>query len=62
MKVLSQKSGSCYFKNGTKDNAGNYRLVSLTAHACKLLESILRDNTVMHPREFNLINSSQHGC
>ena len=48
-------------KNGTNDNAGNYRPVSLTAQACKLLESILRDNIIMHLRDFNLINSSQHG-
>ena len=52
---------SAILKNGTKDNAGNYRPVSLTAQACKLLESILSDNISMHLREFNLINSSQHG-
>ena len=52
---------SAIFKNGTKDNVGNYRPVSFTAQACKLLESILRDNIIMHLREFNLINSSQHG-
>ena len=51
---------SAIFKNGTNDNAGNYRPVSLTAQACKLLESILRDNIIMHLREFNLFNSSQH--
>ena len=51
----------CYLKNGTKDNPGNYRPVSLTAQACKLLESVLRDNILMHLREINLINSSQHG-
>ena len=51
---------SAIFKNGTKDNAGNYRPVSLTAQACKLFESILRDNIIMHLKEFNLINSSQH--
>ena len=51
----------CYFKNGSKDNAGNYRPVSLTAQACKLLESILRDNIIRHLRDFNLIKSSQHG-
>ena len=43
------------------DNTGNYRPVSFTAQACKLLESILRDNNIMHLRDFNLINSSQHG-
>ena len=43
------------------DNAGNYRPVNLTAPACKLLESILRDNIIMHLRDFNLIKNSQHG-
>ena len=52
---------SAISKNGTKDNADNYRPVSLTVQACKLLESILRDNIIMHLTEFNLINSSQHG-
>ena len=41
--------------------AGNYRPVRLTAQACKLFEYILRDNVIMHLKEFNLINSSQHG-
>ena len=40
---------------------GNYRSVSLTAQACKLLKSILRDNIIRHLRDFNLIKSSQHG-
>ena len=31
---------SVIFRNGPKDNAGNYRPVSLTAQACKLLKSI----------------------
>ena len=52
---------SAILKNGTNDIAGNYRPVSLTAQACKLLESILRDNIIMHLREFNLMNTSQHG-
>ena len=51
---------SAILTNGTKDNAGNYRPVRLTAQACKLLEFILRDNIIMHLKDFNLINSSQH--
>ena len=39
---------SAIFKNGTKDDASNYRPVSLTAQACNLFESILRDNIIMH--------------
>ena len=51
----------CYFLNGSKDNADYYQPVSLTAQACKLLESILRDNIIRHLRDFNFIKSSQHG-
>ena len=51
---------SAIFKNSTKDNVGNYRTVSLTAQACKLFASIVRDNIIMHLKEFNLINSCQH--
>ena len=51
---------SAIFLNETNDNAGYYRPVSLTAQACKLLESILRDNIIRHLRDFNLIKSSQH--
>ena len=42
---------SAIFKNDTKDNAGNYRPVSLTAQACKLLESISRDNNYYYASE-----------
>ena len=65
MKVLFQEwklaNVPAIFKKGPKDNAGNYRPVSLTAQACKLLESILRDSIIRHLRDFNLIKSSQHG-
>ena len=46
---------------GPKDNVGIYRPVSLTAQACQLLESILRDKIITHFRDFNLMKSSQHG-
>ena len=45
----------------TRESGGNYRPVSLTAKACKILKSILRDNIIKHLRELNLIKSSQHG-
>ena len=36
------------FKKGSKSEPGNYRLVSLTCIACKVLESIIRDVIVSH--------------
>ena len=36
------------------------RPVSLTVHACKLWESILRDNISVHLRDFNLIKRSPY--
>ena len=53
---------SAISKSGPRDNACNYRPVSLTAQACcNLLESILRDNIIRHLRDCNLIKSSQPG-
>jgi hypothetical protein len=52
---------SAIYKSGPKDNPGNYRPVSLTAQACKIFESILRDRIVEHLRVFRLINDSEHG-
>ena len=49
------------FKKGDKTDGGNYRPISLTSLVCRLLESILRDNIVLHLREHNIINKSQHG-
>lgn len=49
------------YKKGPKDEAGNYRPVSLTSQVCKLLESIIRDSINEHLIRFNLIKSSQHG-
>ena len=49
------------FKKGSKSSAGNYRPVSLTCVLCKVMESILRDEIVIHLTKYNLIRSSQHG-
>ena len=42
LKIESWQMFLLFFKNGTKDNAGNYRPVSLTAQACKLFESYFK--------------------
>ena len=49
------------FKKGSKGKASNYRPVSLTSVACKLLESIIRDKITEHLIRNKLINTSQHG-
>ena len=49
------------FKKGAKTTPGNYRLVSLTSIICKVMESLLRDQIVIHLTENDLIYQSQHG-
>ena len=49
------------FKAGSKLSPGNYRPVSLTSIACKVMESIIRDNIVDHLKHNHLIHASQHG-
>ena len=49
------------FKSGTKSTAGNYRPISLTCVLCKVMESIIRDQIVIHLTANHLIKPSQHG-
>jgi len=49
------------FKKGSRSQAGNYRPVSLTSQAGKLLESIIRDSVVDHLESNKLVLESQHG-
>ena len=49
------------YKKGSKTVAGNYRPVSLTCVACKVMEMIICDAIVEHLRKFELIRRSQHG-
>ena len=48
-------------KKGSKNEAGNYRPVSLTCILCKILESIIRDAIVGHFTEHKLYAQCQHG-
>ena len=52
---------TCIHKKGSKSLPSNYRPVSLTSVACKVLESIIRDHIVSHLKKYNLIVTSQHG-
>ena len=49
------------FKKGSKCNPGNYRPVSLTSVACKVMESVMRDAITAHLDRNKLIRHSQHG-
>ena len=49
------------FKKGNRCKAENYRPVSLTSVACKLLESLLRDHMVDFLEKDNLLKDTQHG-
>lgn len=49
------------FKKGTRSDPGNYRPVSLTCIACKVLESIIRDVIVDHMTTNKLFSECQHG-
>ena len=48
-------------KKGSRSNPGNYRPVSLTCIACKVLEGLLRDEILKYLKEKNLIAVGQHG-
>ncbi len=49
------------FKKGNKGSTENYRPVSLTSIPCKLMESLIKDEMVLHLEKFNLVQSYQHG-
>ena len=49
------------FKKGDKKVAGNYRPVSLTSIACKLLESYIRDSLVKYMKDNKFLTKKQFG-
>ena len=49
------------FKKGRKDDASNYRPVSLTSVASKVLESIIRDQLLEHLCSTEQLSNAQHG-
>ena len=48
-------------KKGSKQEPGNYRPVSLTSVACKVLESLIRDALMEHLDTHSLLSVEQHG-
>ena len=49
------------YKKGSKNDAGNYRPVSLTSVPCKVLESIMKDVMVDYLESTGFYNHCQHG-
>ena len=49
------------YKKGARNEAGNYRPVSLTSVACKLLEAIVKQAVVQFLEDNQHITSKQHG-
>ena len=49
------------FKKGNKNEASNYRPVSLTSVPCKILESIIKDAVVEHLEQQGFYKGCQHG-
>jgi len=49
------------YKKGSKNDAGNYRPVSLTSVPCKVLESVMKDAMVDYLETTGFYNDCQHG-
>ena len=49
------------FKKGQKHLPGNYRPVSLTSVACKMMEKLVRNKVMVHMTRNNLLSNLQHG-
>ena len=46
------------FKKGDRSNAGNYRPISLTSVACKLLEHFVCSNLMTHLEKYHILTAS----
>ena len=49
------------YKKGQNHQPSNYRPVSLTSVACKVLEHIIHSNIMRHFDHFNILTDKQHG-
>lgn len=59
--MWKQANVSAIFKQGEKQNPGNYRPISLTSVPGKLMERIIRDAVIQHMTTNNLFSLAQHG-
>jgi len=48
-------------KKGNKSDLSNYRPISLTSIACKIIEGFIRDYIMKHFTDNNLFNNNQYG-
>ena len=49
------------FKKGKKSDTINYKPVSLTCVACKVLEHIIHSFVMKHLEKYNVLTDTQHG-
>ncbi len=57
-----KKANVCpIFKKGSRKKLNNYRPVSLTPTACKIMEMLMRDGMLNHNNVNNLFSAEQHG-
>jgi len=49
------------FKKGSRNEAKNYRPVSLTSIVCKVMERIIKEGMIEHYEKYSVILNSQHG-
>ena len=49
------------FKKGSKNDAANYRPISITCICSKLMEHIMHSNIMSHLELHNILSNSQHG-
>ena len=52
---------SSIFKKGYRSDPSNYRPISLTCVACKIMESIIKDVVMTYLLENNLLSNCQFG-
>ena len=49
------------YKKGTKSDPSNYRPISLTCIACKIMEHVIASNIMQHGNNHNILYDLQHG-
>ena len=60
-KIWKQASVVPVYKKGGRQKPGNYRPISLTSIACRVLEALIRDQIMDHLTRHNLLTPAQHG-
>ena len=60
-KEWSQAIVTPVHKGGNSSDVSNYRPISLTSVACKVMERIITNDLLLYLREHNVISKHQHG-